>query len=272
MPKPETAPGRIIVSGDWHGNTNHAYAMIDRAVAAGVPRIFQVGDFGAWEHMHSGISFFNDVAYHAEQNGVTVYWLDGNHDKTSLVLKLYGDNRDDEGFLICRKNLRYAPRGHRWTWNGVRFMALGGAYSVDKQWRIEREIATRSPESLWFPEEEMNDNDLDTILLTDSSPIDVLLTHDKPRASNPGWNRKDYPECRPNQDRIQRAVTVLQPKLLIHGHLHYRYTDQIRSFGDSWTTVVGLDADPQAASSYNDKDSWVVLDLDLTTLDSSGSL
>jgi hypothetical protein len=97
--------------------------------------------------------------------------------------------------------------------------------------------------------------------LADPTPVDVMLTHDKPRASNPRWNRKDFPECWPNQDRIQTAVRALRPKLLVHGHLHFPYEDQIRSSGDSWTTVIGLDCDPRAAESglYMKENSWTVL-------------
>lgn len=269
---------RILLAGDTHGNTSHALYLLHIAHRHDITHIVQLGDFGAWEHTPDGRAFFDNVNKHAARLGVTMYWLDGNHDKTSLVLAMYGDQPDDEGFLACREHVRYAPRGHRWTWAGVRFIALGGAYSVDKGWRIQAERAKTlkmerraarygstpgdASGTLWFPEEELTDAQLDAAL-ADPTPVDVMLTHDKPRASNPRWNRKDLSECWPNQDRIQRAVTVLRPRLLVHGHLHFPYRDQIRSSGDSWTTVVGLDADPSAAerASYRKEDSWEVLRL-----------
>lgn len=272
-------PERVLLAGDTHGNTSHLRYLLDIADREQCARLFQVGDFGAWEHTPGGRKFFDDADRVAARAGVTVYFLDGNHDKTSLVLSMYGDRPDGEGFLTCRDHLRYAPRGHRWTWAGTRFIALGGAYSVDKAWRVREERAaaekaarrtalygarpgTDTAGTLWFPEEELTDTQLDAAL-ADPAPVDVMLTHDKPRASNPRWNRKDLPECRPNQDRIQRAVTALRPRLLVHGHLHHPYRDQIRCAGDSWTTVVGLGADPAAAedASYDKTDSWKVLTL-----------
>lgn len=269
---------RVLLAGDVHGNTGHALYLAQTAHRHGIARIAQLGDYGAWEHTPDGRKFFDDVNRHAARLGVTFHWLDGNHDKTSLVLSMYGDQPDDEGFLVCRERIRYAPRGHRWTWGGVRFIALGGAHSVDKPWRVQAERAKtlqlerraarygRTPAdasgTLWFPEEELTDEQLNAAL-ADPTLVDVMLTHDKPRASDPRWNRKDLPECWPNQDRIQRAVTALRPRLLVHGHLHYPYRDQIRSSGDSWTSVVGLGADPSSAESaaYRKTDSWEILDL-----------
>jgi hypothetical protein len=247
--------------------------------------IVQLGDFGAWEHTPDGVRYFDDVSEAAVEAGIAVYWLDGNHDKSSLVCSLYGMMADAEGFLQVRDNLLYAHRGHRWTWSGVRFMALGGAYSVDKPYRLKREAqllaqARRDNERrrawdapplplpdvegmFWFPEEEIRQEELHGIL-ANRTPVDVLLTHDKPRASNPQWQLRDLPECWPNQDRIQKAVTALHPKLLVHGHLHWRYRDTIRAGDDDqWCQVEGLGGDPSADEhgGYDPADSWMVLDL-----------
>lgn len=269
----------MMLAGDVHGNTSHMITLLDNARNRGCDRIFQLGDFGAWEHTYDGGRFFDDVSRYAIKRGITVYFLDGNHDKTSLVLEKYGDNRDDEGFLICRDNLRYAPRGHRWTWAGTRFIALGGAYSVDKDWRIreERSMSLKSetraarigalPQDftgyLWFPEEEMTDEQFMAIMDADPSPVDVILSHDKPRGSNPPWSRRDIPECLPNQNRIQHALVELRATRLYHGHLHFPYTDRIPTRDGAYAWVIGLDADPQAAEHprYDKRDSWTIVTL-----------
>lgn len=142
----------------------------------------------------------------------------------------------------------------------MRFAAFGGAYSVDKAWRVEAEQKRGKPGTLWFPEEEMTDAEFYRHL-ADPTSVDVLLSHDKPRDSRPDWNRKDLPGCLPNQDRIQTAAMVLTPRLLVHGHLHYRYTDRIR-VGEDWCRVEGLAADPDAMGrDYVKGESWMVLNL-----------
>jgi predicted phosphodiesterase len=275
---------KILVAGDVHGapdRYHHGY-LARKAGALGCDAVFCLGDFGFWEHVASGVQFLDEVNTLAENTGVPWYAIDGNHDKTSLVLERYGALISQEGFLTVRPHLLYAPRGHRWTWEGVRFMSLGGAYSTDKEYRLWEEAKNHKsieqqnryrreaghPErdsdtsgTLWFPEEEITDAQIEDIL-ADQSPIDVLFTHDKPRGSHPGWNRKDLEECWPNQDRIQRVAVALKPKLLMHGHLHYKYNQMIRIGDDNtWCDVYGLDCDAIAGEKigYKRDDSWAVL-------------
>ncbi len=258
-PEPAATVGPLLLAGDWHGNGTHAAWTIDEAARRGADRVFQLGDFGYWEHQPPGVAFLDGVERHASEHGITVYFLDGNHDKTSLLLSTYAD-RDDEGFLLVRPHVRYAPRGHRWQWGVLTFIALGGAYSVDKQWRLDREESSGTTETLWFPEEQMTDVDLDGFL-ADPAPVDVLLSHDKPRNSKPSRNRKTAPECLPNQDRIQRAAVALQPRLMAHGHLHFRYTDALALGDGVWCAVEGIDADPTTAMGAR-PDSVLLVPLD----------
>jgi hypothetical protein len=190
------------------------------------------------------------------------------------------------GAYKCREGLYYVPDGTRWTWDSIRFMVFGGAYSVDKEWRLgeEGQMTAKARKAnryrvqaglpskpipsftgtLWFPEEEASDSDVHH-MLEDKSKIDILLTHDKPVSSSPRWNRKHLPECQPNAQRVQRILTTLHPVLTLHGHLHYRYTDHVLTGGPgdrAYCTVEGLQADAQAGQhlpGYDIKDSWLVL-------------
>jgi predicted phosphodiesterase len=252
---------KILLAGDTHGNTGHMKYLISTAKQKGCDRIFQLGDFGYWEHESSGVLYLDGVQKAAERARVTVYFLDGNHDKTSLLLEKYTDT-DEEGFILVRPRVRYARRGHVWEWAGKRFIAFGGAYSVDKQYRLDIEEARRKPAgTLWFPEEEMTDKDMRDYLLAAPQTVDFIFAHDKPLMSNPGWNRKDIKECHPNQVRLQEAVDMLKPHLFAHGHLHYRYDDAIDT-PHGKTQVLGLDADPWTAERfYRVENSWSVLEV-----------
>lgn len=274
---------RFLVAGDVHGNVGHMRRVLDAAVAAGVDRVFQLGDFGYWEHEASGVRYLDEVHRSAQGRGVTVYFLDGNHDKSGLIVERYGEQRDEQGFLTVRGHIRYAPRGHTWEWDGVSFLAFGGARSVDKDWRLKEEArraqkaqrkenfrraAGRPPAeardfagTLWFPEEEATDADVKAVIAEVGS-VDVLFTHDKPRATRPGTRRKNLDICRPNQDRIQRLVDALRPRLVAHGHLHHRYTEDL-THPRATTRVEGLAADPAVSydlPGYRIADSWLLLD------------
>lgn len=45
-------------------------------------------------------------------------------------------------------------------------------------------------------------------------------------------------ECYMSRMRVREVVDAVQPQLLVHGHYHHRYDDQL---GD--TRIIGLDCD-----------------------------
>lgn len=276
-----------MVLGDTHGNAAWLrYYVYPTAMALEVDAIVQVGDYGFWEHEPAGVRFNDEVDDLAEDSGIPLYWLRGNHDKSSLAWQTYGEEQTDDGFVVIRKNVFFIPDGLLWVWRGRTFRAFGGAYSVDKGWRlnqeqrnyeflVQREEMAASKEnrqpravkpqagSLWFPEEQMSDEDMQGFLDEDSSALDFVFSHDKPRCTNPGWNRKELPLCLPNQDRLQRALDAHQPAYWFHGHLHYHYRQHVRSGkAQRVTTVISLDPDSDAAEmNWRREQTWALIDL-----------
>lgn len=253
---------KILFGGDTHGNLSHLRYLIRVAKAYELDRVVVLGDFGYWEHTEEGVQFLDKLDSLAAEDGIDVYFIDGNHDNTDLLLEKYGPV--DRGPLRVRERILYLARGLRWIWGGATFIALGGAYSVDKQWRVDLERKRRKPGSLWFPGEQMTDTDMAKILANDSGPVDIMLAHDKPLRSHPGWDTKAFPQCIPNQERLQNALDVLVPKLFLHGHLHVRYEETIPLHGveTHGCRVIGLGADPEASwmPRYKAKDSWTIID------------
>ena len=269
---------RLLVAGDAHGVTAHVDHLLRVAAREDCGWVFVVGDFGYWEHTHDGRRFLDKVDRRAAQAAVRVAFCDGNHDNLALLRERY-DDRDGDGLVVVRENIRYAPRGHRWTWGSTRLLAAGGAASLDKDRRLAAErrrtqqaalkaAAHRREEgpqprdhagTLWFPGEELTDVETDRIIAA-GGPVDLLLTHDKPRESAPSFNRKAVEAAYPNQDRIQRIVDALRPTRLVHGHLHVRYTETL----PGGTVVDGLTCDPVAGlglPGYRVEDSWLAVDL-----------
>lgn len=277
---------RIFIAGDTHGNTSFwQQYLLPTASLHNADTIVQVGDFGFWEHEKTGETYLDDVNDSADEYGLTLHVLHGNHDNWRFVLERYGEDRDEEGFVACRSRIRYIPQGHIWTWSGQRMRSFGGAYSIDKRWRIEEEQkrtraeyakedarrragrAPKTPRShagtLWFPDEQMTDPEFAELMIVDATNLDVVFSHDKPRSSNPGFPLKDEPECWFNQDRLQLALLAHQPRFWFHGHLHHPYTDTVRcGDDDAHTTVVGLSCDDQAAERFwKPYHSWGILEI-----------
>ncbi len=272
---------RLFIVGDVHGNTNFwRQYLLPQAARHRPDQIVQVGDFGFWEHEDDGVRYLDELNEMTADIDQVIYALDGNHDNWRLVMRKYGRDRDDEGFPIVRSHIRYIPRGHTWTWDGLKMRAFGGAYSLDKEWRLKTEAkrrraaeireehrrkAGRPPEpipsfanTLWFDDEQMTQEEFAQLIIDDSGPVDVVFSHDKPRRSNPMINLKAEARCWPNQDNLQLVLECSEPGWWFHGHLHCLYQDSVATATpDRYTTVIGLSCDDQGAMvGWRPSDSW----------------
>lgn len=242
---------KILLLGDTHGSPyqiQYAYAIAQEYEC---DVIFNLGDFGYWEHMKGGPEFLEVVSSFAVENMIPFCWLDGNHENHPLLRRTYQDMKTPDGFWEIRKYLFYAPRGHRFEWDGVKFMTYGGAFSIDRGYR---KIGVS-----WWWEEEIDPTHVDETI-ADTRPIDILLSHDVPNGvdiqgvmSIKGKNFRPIKEAVSGRLQLERLVKALQPKEIFHGHYHVRYT-QIVDFGYGNVRVTGLDCE----QTY--QDSWIVLD------------
>lgn len=279
----EGEPRRVLLAGDTHGDANAVRTLLQKAQSLEADVLFVLGDFGIWDHYDDG-AFTKDVSRFSKQAEVPVCFLPGNHDNYDLLFEYEATKpRLADGFILLAPGVLYSPRGHRFTWSGVKFLTLGGAYSVDKfgrvyedqmnlfraQGRQERggvlskreRYLLRTGQALWWSQEEISEEERDQAM--EGGRVDVMLAHDKPRDAQPGWNRKDLEECWPNQDKLQAVVEATLPRLYVHGHLHHPYWDTMVKTG---TEVHGLDCDP-SASRYSGGtgkilNSWALLELD----------
>ncbi len=233
---------KILLVGDTHGNDNFFGLACSTAAEYGCDKLFQVGDFGYWAHYKAGVDFLDACEAHLRDNNLKGYWLDGNHENHPLLRELYGPggvdhNPDFQGFWKIRHNILYAPRGLRWEWDYITFMALGGAYSVDKEFRREG--------LSWWPEESITEEEAEFAM--SGGYVDVMLTHDAPEGTDIPCLRRQralrrdmFPESTQQRLLLRRVVDAVRPKMLVHGHYHNRYSDNLNG-----TVIEGLGADMQ---------------------------
>lgn len=238
-------PDRVLLVGDSHGNAAFMRAACNRAAQLGIPVLLQLGDFGLWPGV-SGNEFLAEVGRAASTAGVHVCFIDGNHDDHAQIGRW--PTRFD-GPVPVGGALTYLARGRRWTWAGVRFGALGGAFSVD--WR------GRVPGQSWWPEEVVTDADVERL---GPDRLDVLVCHDSPAEltmrSRFILAPADQSAADESRRHVQEAVDVTRPRLVVHGHWHHRqsralhFIDQTATEADltgriHWadTVVEGLGAD-----------------------------
>ena len=237
------APERIVVAGDWHGNWDAAAQCLLLAANNAAHVVIQTGDFGLWPG-DSGSRYLKHVSSQAEQLGVHVLWLDGNHedfDQLEALIPGPGDLRALSNHLI------YLPRGARWTWSDIRFCAVGGATSLDRPARIQGVS--------WWPQEELLAFQAADIIA--GGTCDVLFTHDVTnevkvpsihhRVYTPGWDRKELERAWIHRERVGTLTAALEPTHLFHGHFHEAYQKLSETtFGVVNVTGLGSDHDGES--------------------------
>lgn len=223
----------VAAAGDWHGNSRFARAAIQHAdEALNCKTIIHTGDFG----YHFSTHFLDNMNDQLAERDMMLYFVDGNHENFHV---LYTYEIAEDGTRPLRDRIIHLPRGFRWDWNGETWLALGGAVSVDKDWR--------TPGHEWWSEEQLSFGDM---LTASRAPADVMITHDCPsgvdisaiRGNPHGFPAHSLREAEAHRDHMRLVVDEVKPGLLIHGHYHTRYVDMLIG-EDYFTEIQGLDCD-----------------------------
>lgn len=224
---------KILAVGNVHGSSGNLERVFKEAQKQQCEKILQVGDFEGYGFAGYGEFrsklFFDWAGRFANTYGIPLHFIRGNHDNSDWLLGL--------GKTQIRENIWYHPNSEKWIWGKTSFIAAGGAYSLDRGMRV---LGT----DLWSSEE-ISEED---IKRTESVGIvDIVISHDCPITSN----LEDYmgmlpmTECLSNRHKLQSIVENVKPKMLIHGHFHYR-KDCSANFTDgeavTWFPAISLGA------------------------------
>ena len=212
--------GMVGIAGDWHGNKGWVRLRLTDFANAGITKILQLGDFGFWPGNH-GRKWLHRVNKIATEFGQTIYVTLGNHEDYTQIAKLV-EHPTEAGWLHnpLYPSILVAPRGHRWEWDGVSFVSLGGGNSIDRPWRTEGVS--------WWKEEQIT---LDDVYKTVSGGYaDVMLAHDCPagvplfgghKTAAGDWPYDAFAYAQKSRDMMRQAVDGVKPKLFLHGHYHF---------------------------------------------------
>ena len=230
----------VLLVGDTHGNGFAIDMAVEHAQKHGIKRIVQLGDFGIWPGP-KGEYFLDGVECSLKDTGITLHFIDGNHeDFDQIEAMVEAGSPNEDGHYEFRPNLFYIPRGTYWTWAGKKWLAMGGAYSVDKSMRVEGKS--------WWPQETPTYAQLSKAVdNVAGGVVDYLLTHDAMAETQ--WPRPllPIPASLAVRNDISGLVKAVKPKMMFHGHYHFNVNWVYRA--DDWTTEVhGLDSDANPGS------------------------
>lgn len=186
-----------FVTGDTHGQVLSRLSHIntDKYTASQTALII-LGD--------AGINFYlNKTDMNLKRNiqntGFTVYCVRGNHEERPENLG-YIEHQYDEnvkGYVMYEPdypNIKYFEDGNAYEICGKSVLVIGGAYSVDKWYRLNRAGVTSkldkdylNPRKTgWFPDEQLLDWEMTTIEKEHfGKHYDVILTHTCPISWEP---------------------------------------------------------------------------------------
>lgn len=224
---------RIAFVGDVHGNIPYIRSLREPLEHFEVDLVIQVGDMGIlWRHDNPDEC---PVTQAVNSLGVEWWFIDGNHDNHPNLR-----NRDPQ----ITENIRYIPRGTVEEIDGVRFGFLGGAYSIDKDYRAEGWD--------WWPEEQPTREEAEPLI---GANLDVLVTHDIPSSFNPVKFMDVGPiheeASRPTRDLVQEVMITSGARYVFSGHWHQRNVQMLRS---TKATILDMENRPGNIEIYDTED------------------
>ena len=137
----------IFFTGDIHGNVNGVADFINKVHPTMEDIIVLLGDVGA--------NYYNGRKDHLmkqwlNNSGTRFLCIHGNHEMRPVHVSGYIETEwcGGAGWLQPEyPNLIFAKDGEIYTMNGLRYLVIGGAYSVDKYYRLSRGWS-------WWPDEQ----------------------------------------------------------------------------------------------------------------------
>lgn len=180
----------IYITGDTHGEIDMSNCSTDRV--KGVCKDFNceigdikyaiiLGDFGVpWNDPFDDkgnfelapkerfiFNFWNTKPY-------KVLAVMGNHDNYDAISKMPEVDMFGDKVRKVSDNIFYLERGHVYTIEGKKFLAMGGAQSID--------VAYRTPHLSWWSQEQWNLSEMTNLMTTikNNPKVDYVISHTGP--------------------------------------------------------------------------------------------
>ena len=165
----------IYITGDTHGN----FDRLDSFEYKKNDMLIILGD--------SGINYFldgsdNELKSYLNSLGIKLFCIRGNHEERPENIKTYHLANMFGGKVYVEnkyKNLIFARDGEEYNINGNSILVIGGAYSIDKVFRIMHGYN-------WFSSEQLSPLEMDNILAkVIGKHYDIILSHTCPYKYEP---------------------------------------------------------------------------------------
>lgn len=231
--------GRILVTGDIHRDFKRIRDISNKLNTTKEDTLILLGDCG----FNYFLNYRDDTFKNKISNyPITIFAIRGNHEARPQDMlgkwhyELFFENR----VIVEDKypNIKYALDGYDYYIpngkNKIHAFVIGGAYSVDKFYRIEHRRR-------WFKNEQLNEREMEDIknyldwLYKANKPIDLFLSHTAPITYEPTdlfLSVVDQSTVDKTMERFLGKIEQKYPKsIYMWGHYHanreYPYVENV---------------------------------------------
>lgn len=211
----------VYITGDIHGHVEFIQALIDLQNITQNDIIVLLGDVGL--NYYGNDHGDRDRKRKLDAYGIPILCIHGNHEARPESMITYREASWHGGTVYVEEefpNLRFAKDGEVYDLEGTKAIAIGGAYSVDKWYRLQNGLH-------WFPDEQPSNASkarVEAKLDSIGWQVDVVLSHTcpyryLPREALLGWVDQSLVDNSTEQ-WLETIEKRLDYRLWFCGHFH----------------------------------------------------
>lgn len=188
---------QFFVTGDIHGDTRrivHSEIAHMKDVS-----IIILGDSGC--NFYKSKARQHEIKFALNELGCTFYMVRGNHEDRPQNIEgmeiIYDEDICGDVFYEPEyPAIRYLFDGGIYSFNGHKTLVVGGAYSVDKWYRLRNHWT-------WYPSEQLTEEEMNEILCqVEGQSFDFVFTHTCPLA----WEPRDLFLSMIDQSSVDKSM------------------------------------------------------------------
>jgi len=165
----------IYITGDTHRDFSRFYKLEKDTDNM----LIVLGDVGINYYLNEEDKIYKE---YLKKLKLKLFCVRGNHEERPENISIYKEVEMFGGKVFIEEeypNLIFAKDGETYNIDGKKILVIGGAYSVDKQYRLLHGYK-------WFKDEQLTKEEMDTILdEVKGKQFDIVLTHTCPYKYEP---------------------------------------------------------------------------------------
>ena len=225
----------VYITGDKHGDFRNLQSVCKELNTTRNDLMIILGDTGINYYGPRESKDFFRRQFIASQP-ITLLCIRGNHEQRPERYGTYKLVDQDIGDKIYMDehfpNIWFAQDGGIYDINDSHYLTIGGAYSIDKDYRLARGW-------MWFPNEQLDSAEKTTIyqkIMKNGPTFDHILTHTAPLSQEPTWlflNGIDQSKVdKSMEEYLEEIAQTVKAKDWWFGHYHGddNWTDEQRFY------------------------------------------